>query len=158
MFNTPWSQILLFVAVCLLIWIVSWYGGFYNYPKCRNPYLPPGFIIGLVWPVLFGFMGYAHYLTYEANKSEDHPGGDHSVASVAIIVFAAWCLLYPFLMNRSEQYARILNYISLIVVFVLALLVIKKSQTAFYYLIPVIAWIAYVNLADFIHINQICKC
>ena len=163
-FNSAWSQILLFVGICLIVNIVSWYFRMWNtkgmeYSKYgHNKLLPPGFLIGLIWPVIFGFFGYAHYLTYSANKSKEHPNGNHSVASVSIIVYAVYCLLYPFLVNNYapgfEHRARILNFFALIFAFIVGILVLQKSQTAFYYIIPVIVWTGYVNLADYIYINQ----
>jgi tryptophan-rich sensory protein len=78
------------------------------------------------------------------------------VASVVIIVFAVYCLLYPFLVSGSEKRARLMNYIAFVLAFVVGLLVLEQSQTAFYYLIPVIAWTGYINFVDMIHINEHC--
>ena len=30
-----------------------------------NPLLPPGYIIGSIWIIIFGLLGYVHYLLYK---------------------------------------------------------------------------------------------
>lgn len=158
---TAWTQIAIFVSAAILVNLVAWYFKLWKnaYPECKNSFLPPGWFIGLVWPILFGFFGYAHYLTYKAGKSDeiDSEGG-YSAASIAIIVFAVFCLLYPFLVNHSYKRARILNLLSFVLAFVVGILVIQVSEDAFWFLIPVIVWTGYVNLADYMHMNQSNKC
>ena len=153
-FNKPWGQILTFVIAALIVNVVSYalhiYGKRIHHGSyTHNKLIPPGFVIAIIWVVLFGFFGYAHYLTYTAH-------GGWCVASVAIIVFAVYCLLYPFLVAHSEKRARLMNYIAFVLAFVVGLLVLEQSQTAFYYLIPVIAWTGYINFVDMMHINEHC--
>ena len=36
--------------------------------KIIYKYIPPGYIVGSVWIILFGFLGYAHYLLYKLDN------------------------------------------------------------------------------------------
>lgn len=136
-----WIQILIFVAAALvanlLLFIYGWRGG-YSYTK--SPLLPPGWMIGLIWMVLFGFFGYAHYLVYKKSG--------FCVASIAIIVVALFCLLYTLIIYYKPEYMKLLNMLSLILAFTLGIIVFAENEDAFWWLIPLIVWSSYVNLSD----------
>jgi tryptophan-rich sensory protein len=146
-FNGVWSQILIFAAAAVvfnILWFVfQWYrkSGAMEYK--RNKLIPPGWFIAIVWVVLFGLLGYSHWLVRDANE------GKASLASIAIIVVGVWCLLYPiFVYLVGYKYVRLVNLLSLIVVFTLGLIIITESEKAFYWTIPLIFWNAYINFAD----------
>lgn len=146
-FNGVWSQILIFAAAAVvfnILWFVfqwSRKSGAMEYK--RNKLIPPGWMIAIIWVVLFGLLGYSHWLVRDANE------GEASLGSISIIVAGVWCLLYPFFVYLvGQKYIRLVNLLSLIVVFSLGLIVITESETAFYWLIPLIFWNAYVNFAD----------
>jgi tryptophan-rich sensory protein len=151
--------VVIYVLVCIGGNIVLWrdammkHNDNYNSFK-RNPLLPRGWMIGVIWIIIFGFLGYSQYLVMKENDG-------WSVASVAIIVAAVFCLLYPVFIYigargdpvKSEKYARVINLLSLIVAFVLGLLVIRESDSAFWFILPLLVWASYVNFADSIYIN-----
>jgi tryptophan-rich sensory protein len=106
-----------------------------------NKLLPPGYIIGIIWIIIFGLLGYVHYQLYMLkNKS--------NIASWFVILFIIFSLAYPLLTNglQEDKTAFLLNLITLILAFILALLVIVKSVKIFYYLIPLLLWASYVNI------------
>lgn len=156
-----WLYVLIFVVVCLAANFILWtdlsglnYKGDPHNSFKRNPLLPPGWMIGVIWVIIFGFFGYASYLLYKENDGV-------SVAFVAIIVAAVFCLLYPVFIyfaakgdpSKYEKYARVLNLLALIVAFVLALLVIRESDSAFWFIVPFLVWSSYVNFADSVYMN-----
>jgi tryptophan-rich sensory protein len=118
-------------------WIYSI--GLNKYPKSErpNPLIPPGYVIAVIWTVLFGLMGYTHFLLKNAN----------SLASWGIVVLIVFCLLYPLITGLRVKSGLLMNLASLILSFGVALLVIQESVYAFYWLIPLLAWTIYVNAA-----------
>ena len=58
--------------------------------KETSKYIPPGYIVGSVWIILFGLLGYAHYLLYKLDNGI-------SIASMSLILFIIFSLAYPFL-------------------------------------------------------------
>jgi tryptophan-rich sensory protein len=145
---SAWVQIVIFVVVALLANALWYFVGVYKSSKgvwCKGSLIPPGYIIGIVWTVIFGALGYAHYLTYrEGNDGE----GGFTVASIAILVVALFCLLYGVAVYYLPEYIKLLNVTSLVLAFTLGILVINESEAAFWYVLPLIVWSAYVNMAE----------
>jgi tryptophan-rich sensory protein len=147
---SAWAQIIIFVAAALVANIIIY---LFNYYKYNNPYyiksplLPPGVIIGIIWLVIFGFFGYAHYLVYKETEK-------WTVANIAIIVVAVFCLFYLMIVYYRPEYTKFFNCLSLIFAFTLGILVFNESENAFWWIIPFIAWSAYVNLADSLIIHR----
>lgn len=106
-----------------------------NDKSMNNKYLPPGYVIAMVWVIILGLLGYTHYLVYPSYAS-------------AIIVFAVvYCLAYPFLTGglRAEN-ADILNMISLVLAIIVIVSVGLKDVGAIVYTVPFLLWTAYVNI------------
>jgi tryptophan-rich sensory protein len=152
----PWYWILLFAGICLVVNILMYYIGHYGHGKrnvyAYNKYLPPGFMIGIVWIVIFGCLGYSAYLSYKGDPellyNEEYPR-KWSQAVILTIVVAAYCLLYPFLtIVVDEKYYQLLNFIALIMAYALGIVVIQEYVAAFWYVLPLIAWTTYVCFAD----------
>lgn len=98
-----------------------------------NQYLPPGYIIGIVWVIIFGFLGYAHFLRY------------YSFTSVYIVLINIYCLSYPFLTyKKSEQEAWIYNLIAVALAFSLFILVYSDNIYHSLYILPFLFWSTYV--------------
>jgi benzodiazapine receptor len=146
--------VIIYVGVCIISNIVLWKGFSTSNSFKHNPLLPPGWMIGVIWTIIFGFFGYAQYLVMKEM-------GKWSIGSIAIIVAAVFCLLYPILIYigargdslKYEKYARLINLLALIVGFTLAILVIRESEEAFLFLLPLLVWVSYVNFADSIYTN-----
>ena len=146
--------VIIYVGICLISNLLLWRSFSHNNSFKYNSLLPPGWMIGLIWTIIFGFLGYAQYLVMKDNNK-------WTLGSIAIIVVAVFCLLYPVLIylgargdpDKYEKYARLINLLALILAFVLGLLVIRESEGAFLFLLPLIVWASYVNLADSIYMN-----
>jgi len=105
----------------------------------RNPYLPPGYVIGSIWMVLFGFLGYAHYLLYRVNQRSTR-------ASLAIVGLFLFCLAYPLFTGLRAKSGLLLNLATLILAFVVSMLVLVESARVVVWLIPLLAWATFVNV------------
>ena len=128
--------------------------GFYYRNNTETPtsdiellYLPPGYIIGIIWTILFALLGYVHFLLYRLNNKSNY-------ASVSVVFFILFSLAYPVVQSIDEYYAYLFNVIALIVSFVVGLLVLSTSKTIFLYMIPLLGWVSYVNVVVLYNILQ----
>jgi tryptophan-rich sensory protein len=98
-----------------------------------NKYLPPGYIIGIVWVIILGFLGYAHYLKH------------NSLTSAYIIIIIIYCLSYPFLTYmKSEEEAQMYNLIAVILAITLFITVFIDNMYDSLYILPFLLWCIYV--------------
>lgn len=99
-----------------------------------NKMIPPGYIVGSIWTVLFGLLGYIHYRL----------GNYSSYASICIYVFIGYSLLYPFL-TRLEN-TNMYNKIAWVLASLCSLLIYYENHRLIPYIIPLFAWVTYVNI------------
>ena len=109
-----------------------------------NPMLPPGYIVGIVWIILLGSLGYAHYLLYNLQ-------GGNTIASSSVIVLILYCLSYPILIYYNTFKEKELNIFSLCITSVASLITFMTYPTAFAAMLPTLVWISYVELSDIIY-------
>lgn len=108
----------------------------------RNPYLPPGWVIGTVWVILFGLLGYTAYLVKD---------NAYLVTLIALIIL--YCLSYPAITNfePTTTKTRVMNSGSFLFATVLiGSLYIEKEFNAIYFAIPLWLWTSYVNVVDIV--------
>jgi len=111
--------------------------------------LPPGYIIGIIWVIIFGLLGYTHYLILEQNNNKI------TITSLFIVFVIIYSLAYPLLTNLRVKSGLLLNLIALILAFILGILIIKQSMYAFLFVIPLIIWASYVNIVDTIQCSEL---
>lgn len=141
MFQSP---ILYILAPIILACITNFIIFRYKWNKQKiNPYLPPGYIIGIVWIIIFGFLGYTFYLLLNKNKK-------FTIGLLALILMLIFCLLYPFFTQgfNNEYISRFLNILTFIFSIIVGLIVFSEYKSAFLYIIPLILWSLYVNVSD----------
>jgi tryptophan-rich sensory protein len=98
-----------------------------------SKYLPPGYVIAVVWMIILGLLGYVHYLVYPSQQS------------VIIVMAILFCLAYPFLTNGLQQSkAGVYNVLSFIIALVVFISVYSKRKNAVYYVLPFLLWTFYV--------------
>jgi len=103
----------------------------------RNIYLPQGYIIGIIWTIILGLLGYLHYLTYEK-----------SILSRIIVFIIIYCLLYPLLTYKLDNSESIkYNLLGLLLAFILFILIIlkyKQKNIIYIYVLPLLFWNIYI--------------
>ena len=104
--------------------------------------LPPGYIIGIIWVIIFGLLGYVHYLIYVQNDNKI------TITSLFIIFVILFCLMYPLITGLKIKSGLLMNLISLILSFVLGIVIIIQSKYAFLFVLPLIFWSSYINIVD----------
>lgn len=105
-------------------------------------YIPPGYIIGIIWIIIFGLLGYAHYLLFVKHN------GRITFSSLSIIFIIIFCLLYPFITGLKVKSGLLLNLISLILAFTLGIIIILESKFIFLFILPLILWTSFINIID----------
>lgn len=113
-----------------------------------NPYIPPGYVIGTIWVIILGLLGYLHYLVYKKYEAI-------TFTSLLIVFVILFCISYPVITGLKVKSGLLLNLITLILAFILALFVITESKYMFIYLIPLLVWASYVNIAFTIQCSEI---
>jgi tryptophan-rich sensory protein len=123
-----------------------------NLIKSRNlKYLPPGSVIGTVWIILLGLLGYIYSLLENKNKSMD-------TQKILLILLTLFCLLYPILTaNSTLRFSKNYNYLTLIFVLTVYYSIYTKYPKISYYLIPLLCWVLYVNIITLLDDIQLIK-
>ena len=145
-----WFLLIGFIVACNLVGSVgsiwtssdrSWYNEI-NKPS----FTPPGWIIGLVWTVLFTLMGIALYLVWIAPSS--------NIRTIALILFSVqfvfnvlWSYLF-FGMNNPLA-ALIEIFFLLIFVLVTGLYFYYVNKFAGYLLIPYFIWVGFASFLNY---------
>jgi tryptophan-rich sensory protein len=111
--------------------------------------LPKGYIIGTIWVVIFGILGYVHYLLLDKNEYKI------TFSSLFVILIIIYCLLYPLITNLKVKSGLILNLIALLLSFILGLVTIMESKYIFIFTLPLILWISFVNIVDTLQCSQL---
>ena len=120
--------IMLAIVLNFYIYTQGW-----NNDNEKNSKLPPGYIIGSIWIIILGLLGYIHFLLYP------------SVYSWFIVLTILYCLSYPFLTSGLQNTDNnIYNVIALILAIIVTIIMYYKSNII--YAIPFLLWTFYVNI------------
>ena len=135
-------------AALIMNGIIYTFGINKSYKDMMNPLLPPGYMIGILWIIILGLLGYVHYLLYKLKNN-------YSFASLFLIFVILFCILYPVIISFNQKISLLLNLITLILSFILGMLVIIESKYIFIYIIPLILWVTYINIIDIIKCSEL---
>ena len=102
--------------------------------------LPPGWVVGAIWVVLFAGMGVARWLLVREGVGR----GAEWVSLVAVL-----CLLYPvYTSGFSDLMAGLVgNVVTLLVAAPVAVHAGRRVRAAGWCLVPLVMWIAYAAFA-----------
>lgn len=120
--------IILAIVLNFYIYTQGW-----NNDNEKNSKLPPGYIIGSIWIIILGLLGYIHFLLYP------------SVYAWFIVLTILYCLSYPFLTSGLQNTDNsIYNLIALLLAIIVTIIMYYKSNII--YAIPFLLWTFYVNI------------
>lgn len=145
-----WLLLIGFIVACNLIGAVgsiwtssdrSWYDGI-NKPS----FTPPGWIIGLVWTVLFTLMGIALYFVWVAPSS--------NIRTIALILFGIqfiFNLLWSYLFfGMNNPFASLIEiFFLLIFILVTGIYFYYVNKFAGYLLIPYFIWVGFASFLNY---------
>ena len=107
--------------------------------ELENYFIPKGYIIGIIWTLIFALLGYVHYLLYTIDNKIN-------IGSISVIILMLLYLLYPLIIAFKKKYFKLVNLISLILGYIVSLIILGYSKYIFIYMIPLLVWISYVNV------------
>jgi tryptophan-rich sensory protein len=121
-----------------------------NPSDLKNRFLPPGWVIAVVWILLFALMGYSHYLVYSDHCSLQNNGYGKTIVSIGIVGMMIYCLAYPFLtgLQQNSTYTKVLNLSTLVSAGKIAIITAYYCPVAAPYLYPLFIWASWVNFAQ----------
>jgi drug/metabolite transporter (DMT)-like permease len=132
---SKYSLIFLFSFLAIMINIII-----YNKQIGKNQkskYIPPGYIVGTIWTLLFGLLGYIIY------RLQNYT----SVASISIYIFILFSVLYPFITKLSPgSLSDMFNKIAFLLACSVCYLVYSENHGLTIYLLPLFFWMVYVNI------------
>ena len=110
-------------------------------PRVRSKWNPPGWVFGVVWPILYLLLGYASYLVWK-----DKEKSSENILEKYIIHFVLLLLWWPyFVYFPNAGFATI----SLLLLAISAVYIgwnfYKINKTAGYCLVPYIAWLFFAT-------------
>ena len=123
----------------ILIFALGWNSG--AQPDLRPAISPPGYVIGIIWIVLFGLMGAARW--FVVRQQSGVPGSN----SKLILVLIAFCLAYPFYTQGLDN--RAIGLIGNFLTFALAAWIFfrvrPENREAASLILPVLIWVGYAT-------------
>jgi benzodiazapine receptor len=144
--NLAYIYVIVPILIAIILNVVIFKAGYSKTSKqLHNPMIPPGWIVGLIWVIIFGILGYAFYLLIQAHDT---------VSATLLVVLFIVCLLYPFYTNglSDGMGARLGNLSSLIIAFIVTVVIAYKTPSVTFYMIPILVWASYVNIATAIYL------
>lgn len=133
------TPVLLAIIINVTIYLLGW-----NSKNNENKLLPPGWMIGTIWIIIFGFLGMFLQI---AIKSKDY------ITIMLLSVLILICLVYPFYTNGLKRNVQSVTYDFIILIYILvmtAVIFYKNRDNNTVYMIPIIIWVSYVNMVDFL--------
>ena len=153
LYSNIFIPILLAIILNIIIFTYGWNKIYKKNKKNefkKNNLLPPGPIVGIIWIILLGLLGYVNYslITMKNRSLLTY------LTSGFLILFIFFCLAYPFLTNGlQEKKVFFFNGMTLILAIILFIMVYIQNKYASYYLIPLLLWALYVNIIQFNYIT-----
>jgi tryptophan-rich sensory protein len=110
-------------------------------PRVRSKWNPPGWVFGVVWPVLYLLLGYASYLVWKSNTKSSG-----NILEKYIIHFVLLLLWWPYFVYFPNA---IFSTISLFLLAISAVYIgwnfYKINKTAGYCLFPYTIWLFFAT-------------
>lgn len=127
------APIFLALAVNAIIYLYGWTSNSTT-PEKKVNILPPGWVIGMIWTIILGLLG---FVMYEIRNM--------MVPMLSVAFLILFCVFYPFYTNGLQQkIGYIMNFVTFIVVMIVSIIVISYHAKAFVFMIPLVLWTTYV--------------
>jgi len=116
-------------------------------PKVRSKWNPPGWVFGIVWPVLYLLLGYASYLVWEnRDKTGEKDKSREKILEKYIIHFVLLLLWWPyFVYFPNAGFATISLFLLAISAVYIGWNFYMINKTAGYCLVPYILWLFFAT-------------
>jgi tryptophan-rich sensory protein len=127
--------------VALVVNMIIFATGLNNRPPRPGSILPPGWLVGLIWILVFLCFGYVHtYLSMTYSF--------FSPPAFSIFCLMLYCIVYPFVTGLDPENGLILNTLTLIFSALVSSLVVFYEQSLYVWMLPSVLWSSYVVFSD----------
>lgn len=109
-------------------------------PKVRSKWNPPGWVFGVVWPILYLLLGYASYLVWNKKKEIDTTLQKYIVHLLLLLLWWPYFVYFP-----NAFFATISLFLLVISAVYIGWKFYKINKTAGYCWIPYIAWLFFAT-------------
>ena len=112
-------------------------------PKVRSKWNPPGWVFGVVWPILYLLLGYASYLVWrdrENDKSNDNILQKYIIHLLLLILWWPYFVYFP-----NTIFATISLFLLAISAVYIGWKFYVINKTAGYCLIPYTIWLFFAT-------------
>lgn len=119
---------LVFIFPALIVYIPSIFFPLNNAGK-NVPFRPPGYVFGIVWPILFLLLGFSWFNRLDLSY----------LYLILSILLSTWIIIY--------NYSKTLSFIEIIItiIFTIFLILYKYKQDSSLLLIPLILWLVFAS-------------
>lgn len=116
----------------------------WNRPRAKSAGIPPGWVVGSLWLLLFAGMGAARWQLEDASPSLFRERRSEWVSLLAFL-----CLIYPLYTGglRDDRIGLGGNIVTAAVGFAATERVAHRSRAAALLLVPTCAWLTYAGIA-----------
>lgn len=113
--------------------------------KVNSKLNPPGWVFGVVWPILYLLLGYSSYLIWKSNNINKNKY--LLLYAVHLILLVIW---WPYFIYFPNKYFATSSLIFLFLyAIVLAVLYSSVNKIASYCLIPYIIWLSFASYLSY---------
>lgn len=127
----------------------------FNTDEVKADWQPPGYVFGIVWPILYSIFGYINLRTFDSpNLSETSRNKiiEHSITEASLQTL--WLLVSA---NFGSGRSFLQNFLGLNVMIILVLYcylirlptLYKKDKTSFFLYLPYTAWITFALILNY---------
>lgn len=127
----------------------------FNTDEVKADWQPPGYVFGIVWPILYSIFGYINLRTFNSSnlsESNKHKIIGHSITEA--LLQTLWLLVSA---NFGSGRSLLQNLLGLIVMIILVLYcylfrlptLYKKDKTSFFLYLPYTAWITFALILNY---------
>ncbi|MDF2514255.1 MAG: TspO protein [Herbinix sp.] len=115
------------------------------------PYSPPGWLFGVIWPILYILMGIAAYLVYITPSSPEDKRNALFTYAAQLLVNFSWSIVF----FRFSAYGAAVLVLALLIFLVALTLMFffKINKAAAYLMIPYLIWLLiayYLNVGVYV--------
>jgi benzodiazapine receptor len=113
--------------------------------KVKSKFNPPGWVFGVVWPILYLLLGYSSYLIWNSNSSKRNTY--LIIYIIHLLLLTAW---WPYFLYFPNRYFATASLIFLFLyAIIISILFSQINKTASYFLIPYILWLSFASFLSY---------
>jgi tryptophan-rich sensory protein len=113
-------------------------------PKVKSPFNPPGWVFGVVWPILYLLLGYSSYLIWNASNITINTKSFYLfLYTIQVLLVMAWWPYFVYYPNKL--FSTISLVLLAIYAFIITLLFFPVSNLAAYFFIPYVLWLSFAS-------------